>query len=140
MKNQILEMLVDFTDKVNDNTSIFNGSLYTKNNVVELLSALAQEIHSIEEHPVTTSRIDDALITRIVGIAESAALDYAQNCAENYEFDNVEYLTNEYRGELTVTADVNVDTHSFARSATFRSAEVKTMIAELLTPNAQPNA
>ena len=139
MKNQILEILVDFTDKVNDNTSIFNGSLYTKNNVVEILSALAQEIHSIEE-PVRPSRIDEETITRLVEIAQNAALDYAQNCAENYEFDDIEFNTNEYRGELTVTADVNVDTHSFARSATFRSADVKTMMTELLTPNAQPNA
>lgn len=135
MKNQILEILVDFTDKVNDNTSIFNGSLYTKNNVVEILSALAQEIHSIEE-PTRPARIDEDTITKISEIAEQFAVMHAQNCAENYDF-NVDFNTNEYRGELTVTADVDVDPHSLARSATFRSADVKTALRELLTPNAQ---
>lgn len=135
MKNQILEILVDFTAKVNDNTSIFNGSLYTKNNVVEILSALAQEIHSIEE-PTRPARIDEDTITKISEIAEQFAVMHAQNCAENYDF-NVDFNTNEYRGELTVTADVDVDPHSLARSATFRSADVKTALRELLTPNAQ---
>jgi len=137
MKNQILEILVDFTDKVNDNTSIFNGSLYTKNNVVEILTALAQEIHSIEEQPVRTTRIDEHIINRLVEIAESAAIDYAQNCAENYEFDDIDFNTEEYRGQLTVNADVNVDTHSFARSATFNTTAARTVITDLLTPNAQ---
>lgn len=140
MKNQILEILVDFTDKVNDNTSIFNGSLYTKNNVVELLSALAQEIHSIEEQPIESApRINDEFINRLAEIAETFAVMHAQNCAENYDF-NVDFNTNEYRGELTVTADVDVDSHSLARSATFRSADVKTAIKDLLTPNTQANA
>jgi hypothetical protein len=140
MKNQILEILVDFTDKVNDNTSIFNGSLYTKNNVVEILTALAQEIHSIEEQPVRPPRIDEETITRLVEIAERWATNHAENCAENYCFDDVDYDTNDYRGELTVTATVNVDSNSLARSATFDTTGVKVAIAELLTPNAQPNA
>ena len=140
MKNQILEILVDFTDKVNDNISIFNGSLYTKNNVVEILSALAQEIHTIEEQPVSTYRIDEDTITRITEIAEVFATNHAQNCAENYEFDDIDFNTNEYRGELTVTASVEVDSHSLARSATFNATAAKAAFRELLTPNAQPNA
>lgn len=140
MKNQILEILVDFTDKVNDNTSIFNGSLYTKNNVLEILSALAQEIHSIEEQPVRPARIDEDAITRLVEIMESAAVDYARSCAENYEFDDIDFDTNEYRGELTVTASVEVDYDSLSRSATFNTNAARTVITELLTPNAQPNA
>ena len=139
MKNQILEILVDFTDKVNDNVSIFNGSLYTKNNVVEILSALAQEIHSIEEQPARAT-IDEDIITRIVEIAERWAVSHAENCAENYCFDDVDYDTNDYRGELTVTATVNVDSNSLARSATFDTTGVKVALKELLTPNAQPNA
>jgi hypothetical protein len=139
MKNQILEILVDFTDKVNDNTSIFNGSLYTKNNVVEILSALAQEIHSIEEQPTRPSSIDADIIKAIALIAERWAINYAQNCAENYEFDeNIEFHTNEYRGELNVTASVDVDTHSLARSATFHTSLVEAELRELLTPNVTP--
>ena len=139
MKNQILEILVDFTDKVNDNVSIFNGSLYTKNNVVEILSALAQEIHSIEEQPVRAT-IDEDTITRITEIAEVFATNHAQNCADNYDFDDIDFDTNEYRGELTVTASVEVDSHSLARSATFNATAAKAAFRELLTPNAQPNA
>lgn len=140
MKNQILEILVDFTDKVNDNTSIFNGSLYTKNNVVEILSALAQEIHSIEEQSVSTYRIDEETIKAIAKIAERWAINHAQHCAENYEFDDIDFDTNEYRGELTVNASVNVDTHSFSQSATFNTSPVEADLRELLTPNTQPNA
>jgi len=139
MKNQILEILVDFTDKVNDNTSIFNGSLYTKNNVVEILTALAQEIHSIEEQPIRAT-IDEDTITRITEIAERWAINHAENCANNYDFDDIDFNTNEYRGELTVTASVEVDSHSLARSATFDTTGVKVALKELLTPNAQPNA
>ena len=138
MKNQILEMLVDFTDKVNDNTSIFNGSLYTKNNVVEILSALAQEVHSIEEQPTRTT-IDADIIKAIAQIAERHAISHAQNCADNYDFDDVDYDTNDYRGELTVTATVNVDSHSLSRSATFETSLVEADLRELLTPNVTPS-
>jgi len=138
MKNQILEMLVDFADKIDNNTSVFSGSAYTKSDVVELLSELANNIRAIQE-PVRPARIDEDTITKISEIAEQFAVMHAQNCAENYDF-NVDFNTNEYRGELTVTADLDVDPHSLARSATFRSADVKTALRELLTPNAQPNA
>lgn len=138
MKNQILEMLVDFADKIDNNTSVFSGSIYTKSDVVELISELANNIRAIEE-PVRPARIDEDTITKISEIAEQFAVMHAQNCAEIYDF-NVDFNTDEYRGELTVTADVDVDPHSLARSATFRSDDVKTALRELLTPNAQPNA
>lgn len=139
MKNQILEMLVDFADKIDNNTSVFSGSAYTKSDVVELLSELANNIRAIEE-PVRPARIDEDTITKISEIAEQFAVIHAQNCAENYEFDNIQFETNEYRGELNVQAYAEVDSHNLARSATFRSADVKTALRELLTPNAQPNA
>ena len=139
MKNQILEMLVDFADKIDNNTSVFSGSIYTKSDVVELISELANNIRAIEE-PVVTSRVDDAVITRLVEIAENAAVDYARSCADNYCFDNVDYDCNDYRGELTVTATVNVDSHDLSRSATFNTNAARTVITELLTPNAQHNA
>ena len=129
----------EFLNELANLTSI-SGSLYTREDVGQIIGTFTERIEVATMQQPARATIDDALITRLVGIAESAALDYAQNCAENYEFDDIEFNTNEYRGELTVTADVNVDSHSLARSATFRSADVKTMIAELLTPNAQPNA
>jgi len=138
MKNQILEMLVDFADKIDNNTSVFSGSAYTKSDVIIFLFAERIEAATMQE-PVRPARIDEDTITKISEIAEQFAVMHAQNCAENYDF-NVDFNTNEYRGELTVTADLDVDPHSLARSATFRSADVKTALRELLTPNAQPNA
>lgn len=139
MKNEILEMLVDFADKIDNNTSVFSGSIYTKSDVVELISELANNIRALEE-PVRPARIDDAIINQLLGIIESAAIDYARSCADNYCFDNVDYDCNDYRGELTVTATVNVDSHDLSRSATFNTNAARTVITELLTPNAQPNA
>ena len=129
----------EFLNELANLTSI-SGSLYTREDVGQIIGTFTERIEVATMQQPARATIDDALINRLVGIAESAALDYAQNCAENYEFDDIEFNTNEYRGELTVTADVNVDSHSLARSATFRSADVKTMMTELLTPNAQPNA
>tara|TARA_R110000868_G_scaffold5041_1_gene31084 strand:- start:4439 stop:4846 length:408 start_codon:yes stop_codon:yes gene_type:complete len=128
----------EFLSELNNNTSVMCGSLFTREDVGQIIGIFAERLAAIEQPARAT--IDDAIITRLVEIAESAALDYAQNCAENYEFDDIEFNTNEYRGELTVTADVNVDTHSFARSATFNTNAARTVITELLNPNAQPNA
>lgn len=126
----------EFLNELANSTTI-GGSLYTREDVGQIIGIFAERIEVATMQQPARATIDDAVITRLVEIAENAALDYAQNCAENYEFDDIEFDTNEYRGELTVTADVNVDTHSFARSATFRKDAVKAKIAELLTPNAQ---
>jgi hypothetical protein len=128
----------EFLNELN-NQSALSGSLYNRGDINIIINEFAARVAAIEQ-PVRPSRIDEDAINRLVEIAESAALDYAQNCAENYEFDDIDFNTNEYRGELTVTADVNVDTHSFARSATFNVSAMRTVITELLTPNAQPNA
>jgi hypothetical protein len=139
MKNEILEMLVDFADKIDNNTSVFSGSIYTKSDVVELISELANNIRAFEESP-RPARIDEDTIKAIAKIAERWAINHAQHCAENYEFDDIDFGTNEYRGELTVNASVNVDTHSFSQSATFNTSPVEADLRELLTPNTQPNA
>ena len=136
MKNEILEMLVDFADKIDNNTSVFSGSIYTKSDVVELISELANNIRAFEE-PARPSRIDEETIKAIAKIAERWAINHAQHCAENYEFDDIDFDTNEYRGELTVNASVNVDTHSFSQSATFNTSPVEADLRELLTPNTQ---
>ena len=136
MKNEILEMLVDFADKIDNNTSVFSGSIYTKSDVVELISELANNIRAFEE-PARPSRIDEETIKAIAKIAERWAINHAQHCAENYEFDDIDFDTNEYRGELTVNASLNVDTHSFSQSAIFNTSPVEADLRELLTPNTQ---
>jgi hypothetical protein len=139
MKNEILEMLVDFADKIDNNTSVFSGSIYTKSDVVELISELANNIRAFEE-PARPTRIDEETIKAIAKIAERWAINHAQHCAEIYEFDDIDFDTNDYRTWLTVTATVNVDTHSFSQSATFNTSPVEADLRELLTPNTQPNA
>lgn len=129
----------EFLNELANLTSI-SGSLYTREDVGQIIGTFTERIEVATMQQPARATIDDALINRLVELAESAAIDYAQNCAENYEFDNIQFDTNEYRGELNVTAYAEVDSHNLAHSATFRSAEVKTMMTELLTPNAQPNA
>lgn len=129
----------EFLNELANSTTI-GGSLYTREDVGQIIGIFAERIEvATMQEPARPARIDEDTITKISEIAEQFAVMHAQNCAENYDF-NVDFNTNEYRGELTVTADVDVDPHSLARSATFRSADVKTALRELLTPNAQPNA
>lgn len=126
----------EFLNELANSTTI-GGSLYTREDVGQIIGIFAERIEvATMQEPARPARIDEDTITKISEIAEQFAVMHAQNCAENYDF-NVDFNTNEYRGELTVTADVDVDPHSLARSATFRSADVKTALRELLTPNAQ---
>ena len=136
---QILETIKkEFLNEL-DNQSALAGSYYGVADVARIINLFFDRVVAVEQ-PVSTYRIDEDTITRITEIAEVFAANHAQNCAENYEFDDIEFNTNEYRGELTVTASVEVDSHSLARSATFNATAAKAAFRELLTPNAQPNA
>lgn len=129
----------EFLNELANLTSI-SGSLYTREDVGQIIGTFAERIEVATMQQPARATIDDAVITRLVEIAENAAVDYARSCADNYCFDNVDYDCNDYRGELTVTATVNVDSHDLSRSATFNTNAARTVITELLTPNAQPNA
>lgn len=129
----------EFLNELANLTSI-SGSLYTREDVGQIIGTFTERIEVATMQQPARATIDEDTITRLAEIAEVFAANHAQNCAENYEFDDVEFNTNEYRGELTVTADVNVDSHSLARSATFNATAAKAAFRELLTPNAQPNA
>jgi len=129
----------EFLNELANSTTI-GGSLYTREDVGQIIGTFAERIEVATMQQPARATIDEDTITRITEIAEVFATNHAQNCADNYEFDDIDFNTNEYRGELTVTADVNVDTHSFARSATFNATAAKAAFRELLTPNAQPNA
>jgi len=129
----------EFLNELANLTSI-SGSLYTREDVGQIIGTFTERIEVAAMQQPARATIDEDTITRLAEIAEVFATNHAQNCADNYEFDDVEFNTNEYRGELTVTADVNVDSHSLARSATFNATAAKAAFRELLTPNAQPNA
>lgn len=127
----------EFLNELN-NPSPLCGSLYTAQDVARIITAFGDRVDAIEQ-PTRPSSIDADTIKAIALIAERWAVNHAQNCAENYEFDeNIEFHTNEYRGELNVTASVDVDTHSLAHSATFHTSLVEADLRELLTPNVTP--
>jgi hypothetical protein len=127
----------EFLNELN-NQSALSGSYYGVADVARIINLFTMRVAAIEQ-PVRAT-IDEDTITRITEIAEVFATNHARNCAENYCFDDVDYDTNDYRGELTVTATVNVDSDSLSRSATFNATAAKAAFRELLTPNAQPNA
>ena len=127
----------EFLNELN-NQSALSGSYYGVADVARIINLFTDRVAAIEQPARAT--IDEDIITRIVEIAERWAVSHAENCANNYDFDDVDYDTNDYRGELTVTASVNVDSNSLARSATFDTTGVKVALKELLTPNTQPNA
>jgi len=129
----------EFLNELANLTSI-SGSLYTREDVGQIIGTFTERIEVATMQQPTRATIDEDTITRITEIAEVFATNHAQNCADNYEFDDIDFNTNEYRGELTVTASVEVDSHSLARSATFNATAAKAAFRELLTPNAQPNA
>ena len=127
----------EFLNELN-NQSALSGSYYGVADVARIIGLFTDRVAAIEQPARAT--IDEDVITRLVEIAERWAISHAENCANNYDFDDVDYDTNDYRGELTVTASVNVDSNSLARSATFDTTGVKVALKELLTPNAQSNA
>ena len=129
----------EFLNELANLTSI-SGSLYTREDVGQIIGTFTERIEVATMQQPTRATIDEDTITRITEIAEVFATNHAQNCADNYDFDDIDFDTNEYRGELTVTASVEVDSHSLARSATFNATAAKAAFRELLTPNAQPNA
>lgn len=134
---QILETIKqEFLNELANSTTI-GGSLYTREDVGQIISIFVERVAAAEQ-PARPAQIDADIINAIAKIAERHALLHAQNCADNYEFDDIDFNTDEYRGQLTINADVNVDSHSLARSATFHTSLVEAELRELLTPNVTP--
>ncbi len=135
---QILETIKqEFLTELANSTTI-GGSLYTREDVGQIIGIFVERVAAAEQ-PARPARIDEDIIKAIAQIAERHALSHAQNCADNYDFDDIDFDTSEYRGELTVNASVNVDSHSLARSATFQNSLVEADLRELLTPNVTPS-
>jgi hypothetical protein len=128
----------EFLNELNTQPAL-SGSLYNRHDINVIINAFVERATAAEQ-PARPSRIDEETIKAIAQIAERWAINHAQHCVENYEFDeNIEFHTNEYRGELNVTASVDVDTHSFARCCTFNTSLVEADLRELLTPNVTPS-
>jgi len=126
----------EFLNELANSTTI-GGSLYTREDVGQIIGIFVERVAAAEQ-PARPTSIDADTIKAIAQIAERHALLHAQNCADNYEFDDIDFNTDEYRGQLTVNASVNVDSHSLARSATFHTSLVEADLRELLTPNVTP--
>ena len=133
MLNTIKE---EFLTELN-NQSPLSGSFYNREDVSRIINIFAERVQaSIDANP-KVSAVNDEVILRIAEIAEQYAKLYAEDCAENYDFrSSVEFETNEYGGELRVTADVNVDTSDFKTEGSFNDSGFINEITELLKPQA----
>lgn len=131
MLNTIKE---EFLTELN-NQSPLSGSFYNREDVSRIINIFAERVQaSIDANP-KVSAVNDEVILRIAEIAEQYAHLYAEDCVENYNFeDSVEFDTNEYHGELRVTAEVNISSSDFKSCGSFQDYSFLTEITELLNP------
>jgi hypothetical protein len=120
------------------NTTTFSGSLFTRHDVSIIINQFANKMQaSIDANP-KVSAVNDEVLFKIAELAEQYAKLYAEDCVENYDFSNsVEFETNEYGGELRVTAEVNVDSSDFKTEGSFQDDSFLIEITELLNPKPQ---
>lgn len=137
MKHQekIEETKNAFLNQLNS-ADIMCGSIFTRSEVSEIIKKFAELVSSnldsvFEDTP--PAAISEEKIDRIVELAEQHAHLYAENCADNYDFDScAEFDTNDYGGELRITVDVSVDGSDFKSSGSFQDATFKSEIMEVL--------
>ena len=128
----------EFLTELN-NLSPLSGSFYNREDVNRIIDIFAYKVQAtIDAMPKQeVSAVNDEVILRIAEIAEQYAKLYAEDCAENYDFRNsVEFETNEYGGELRVTADVSVEASDFKTEGSFNDSGFINEITELLKPQA----
>lgn len=137
MKHQekIEERKNTFVNQLNS-ADIFCGSIFTRSEVSEIVKKFAEllsnDLDSVFEDTPPVVMSEDK-IDRIVELAEQYAHLYAEDCAENYDFDScAEFDTNEYGGELRVTVNVHVDESDFKSSGSFQDITFKSEIMEVL--------
>lgn len=128
----------EFLTELN-NLSPLSGSFYNREDVNRIIDIFAYKVQAtIDAMPKQeVSAVNDEVILRIAEIAEQYAKLYAEDCVENYDFSNsVEFETNEYGGELRVTADVSVEASDFKTEGSFNDSGFINEITELLKPQA----
>lgn len=129
----------EFLTELN-NQSPLSGSFYNREDVSRIINIFADRVQaSIDAMPKQeVSAVNDEVILRISEIAEQYAHLYAEDCAENYNFeDSVEFDTNEYGGELRVTAEVNISSSDFKSCGSFADDVFIREISDLLKPKPQ---
>lgn len=124
-----------FLNQLNS-ADIMCGSIFTRSEVSEMVKKFAELVSAdldsvFEDTP--PAEISEEKIDRIVELAEQYAHLYAEDCAENYDFDScAEFDTNDYGGELRVTVNVRVDESYFKSSGSFQDSTFKSEIMEVL--------
>lgn len=137
MKHQVeIEKTKDiFLNQLNY-ADIMCGSIFTRSEVSEIVKKFAELVSTnldsvFEDTPPVA--ISEEKIDRIVELAEQFAHLYAEDCAENYDYEScVEFDTNEFGGELRVSANVSIDESDFKSSGSFQDATFKSEIMEVL--------
>jgi len=126
----------EFLTELN-NQSPLSGSFYNREDVSRIINIFAERVQaSIDAMPKQeVSAVNDEVILRIAEIAEQYAKLYAEDCADNYDFNqSIEYDTHEYSGELRITTEVNVDSSDFKNEGSFQDDSFLIEITELLNP------
>ena len=133
MLNTIKE---EFLNELN-NQSPLSGSFYNREDVSRIINIFADRVQaSIDANP-KISAVNDEVILRIAEIAEQYAHLYAEDCADEYDYENcIEFNTNEYGDELRVTAEVNINSSEFKSVGSFADDQFINEITELLKPQA----
>jgi hypothetical protein len=137
MKHQekIEETKNAFLNQLNT-ADIMCGSIFTRSEVSEIVKKFAELVSTnldsvFEDTP--PAAIPEEKIDRIVELAEQYAHLYAEDCADNYDFNScAEFDTHEYGGELRVTVDVRVDGSDLKSSGSFQDLTFRSEIMEVL--------
>jgi len=117
------------------NTTTFSGSLFTREDVAKIIGEFADRADSVFKDTPKQSAVNDEVILRIAEIAEQYAHLYAEDCADEYDYENcTEFNTNEYGGELRVTAEVNINSSDFKTCGSFADDQFINEITDLLNP------
>ena len=141
MKNKVLNTIDEFISEMNQEQSLFSGSLFTKPDVGRILFALKDRIQELQPPALVgvTAPIDDEVITNVASYVVNLANSHAESCVDSYDFsDCIEYDTDEYRGTVSVTAQVRVDGSHVARTSSIKLSDVKEELHTMLTPVITP--
>jgi hypothetical protein len=117
------------------NTTTFSGSLFTREDVAKIIGQFAEKAQATITALPQQREICDELIIQISDIAEGYARLYVEECLENYDYEGcVDYDTNEYNGELRVTANVNIESSDFRSSGSFQDDNFMNDLEKLFNP------
>jgi hypothetical protein len=120
-------------ERFKNTKGLFIGNIFTRDEVVQILSQLTQDIQSVfkDTEPETVDFSEH--IEEISKIAERYAISFAQECAENYEVsdDSISFDTYESGNELRVTATVELDSFDLSDCASFDSSDFEDEVADV---------